>query len=81
MRPGEPGYTRARWNPLVTAGEMPLEVNRRIDYVLVRCLPHGPTLEVLACALAFDEPRAGVWARDHFGVVADRLPGHGGGLG
>jgi hypothetical protein len=37
----------------------------------VRCGDHGPSLEVAACALAFDEPVGGVWASDHFAVVAD----------
>jgi endonuclease/exonuclease/phosphatase family metal-dependent hydrolase len=45
---------------------------RRIDYVFVRCGVHGgPTLDITSCALAFDVPRDGVWASDHFGVVAD----------
>jgi endonuclease/exonuclease/phosphatase family metal-dependent hydrolase len=44
----------------------------RIDYILVRCGEHGgPTLRIADCALAFDEPVDGVWASDHFGVVAD----------
>ena len=50
---------------------MPLELCRRIDYVFVRCGDHGPTLDVSACARIFDEPVDGVWASDHFGVVAD----------
>jgi endonuclease/exonuclease/phosphatase family metal-dependent hydrolase len=48
-----------------------LELGRRIDYVFVRCLEYGPTLEVRACERIFDEPVGGVWASDHFGVVAD----------
>ncbi|GAA3760786.1 endonuclease/exonuclease/phosphatase family metal-dependent hydrolase [Spinactinospora alkalitolerans] len=70
-RPGDPGPTFSPRNPLVTAGEMPLEQGRRIDYVLVRCGDRGPTLKVSACAPAFDELVGGVWASDHFGVVAD----------
>ncbi len=31
----------------------------------------GPTLAVQTCTLAFDEPVDGVWASDHFGVLAD----------
>jgi endonuclease/exonuclease/phosphatase family metal-dependent hydrolase len=46
-------------------------VSRRIDYVFVRCDERGPTLEISTCALVFDEPVGGVWASDHFGVVAD----------
>ncbi len=80
MHPGEPGHTFSPRNPLVRAGEMPLERGRRIDYVMVRCGVHGPTLDVAACELAFDQPVGGVWASDHFGLVADlevpaRAPG------
>jgi endonuclease/exonuclease/phosphatase family metal-dependent hydrolase len=69
--PLEPGHTFTPCNPLVASGEMPLEVGRRIDYIMVRCVEHGPTLEVSSCELVFDEPVEGVWASDHFGVVAD----------
>jgi endonuclease/exonuclease/phosphatase family metal-dependent hydrolase len=69
--PGEPGHTFTPRNPLVAGGEMPLELGRRIDYVMVRCVEHGPTLAVTACELIFEEPVDGVWASDHFGVVAD----------
>jgi hypothetical protein len=50
---------------------MPLEAGRRIDYVLVRCGIHGPTLEVTGCRRVFDEPVGGVWLSDHYGVLAD----------
>ena len=72
-RPGEPGHTFTAANPLVTAEneDWALELGRRIDYVFVRCLEYGPTLEVRACERIFDEPVGGVWASDHFGVVAD----------
>ena len=69
--PEDPGDTFTPHNPLVAGGEMPLELGRRIDYVFVRCGDHGPTLYVSACNLAFAEPRDGVWASDHFGLVAD----------
>jgi endonuclease/exonuclease/phosphatase family metal-dependent hydrolase len=69
--PGDPGHTFTPHNPLVAGGEMPLELGRRIDYIMVRCGDHGPTLEVSSCARVFDEPLDGVWASDHFGVVAD----------
>jgi endonuclease/exonuclease/phosphatase family metal-dependent hydrolase len=69
--PGEAGHTFSPRNPLVAAGEMALERGRRIDYVMVRCGDHGPGLDVAGCDLAFDQPVAGVWASDHFGVVAD----------
>jgi endonuclease/exonuclease/phosphatase family metal-dependent hydrolase len=44
---------------------------RRIDYLLVRCGDHGPTLPIADCRRVFDQPVEGVWASDHFGVVAD----------
>jgi hypothetical protein len=43
-----------------------------IDHILVRCGEHGgPTLRITACERIFEEPIGGVWAGDHFGVVAD----------
>jgi hypothetical protein len=38
---------------------------------MVRSGVKGPTLDTAACSLAFDQPAGGVWASDHFGVVAD----------
>jgi endonuclease/exonuclease/phosphatase family metal-dependent hydrolase len=71
--PGEPGHTFTPRNPLVVTGadNWPLELGRRIDYVMVRCVERGPTLEIRASERIFDEPVEGVWASDHFGVVAD----------
>jgi endonuclease/exonuclease/phosphatase family metal-dependent hydrolase len=66
-----PGLTFSPANPLVREGEMPLEAGRRIDYVLIRCTDQGPTLRVVGCTLAFDRAIDGVWASDHFGVIAD----------
>lgn len=75
--PDDPGHTFTPGNPLVRAGEMPLERGRRIDYVLVRSGPHGPLLDVADCRLVFTEPVDGVWPSDHFGVLADlRPPAH-----
>ncbi|MBG0561375.1 endonuclease/exonuclease/phosphatase family protein [Actinoplanes aureus] len=71
IRPTGPGHTFSPDNPLVTGGNWPLELGRRIDYVLVRCDRHGPTLRVTGCRRVFDQPVDGVWASDHFGVVAD----------
>jgi hypothetical protein len=43
---------------------------------MVRCGEHSPTLVVTACERIFDKPVDGVWASDHFGVVADlAIPG------
>jgi endonuclease/exonuclease/phosphatase family metal-dependent hydrolase len=68
--PGEPGPTFTPDNPLMgdQTRDWPF---RRIDYVFVRCADDGPTLDVAACARIFDQPIGGVWASDHFGVVAD----------
>jgi endonuclease/exonuclease/phosphatase family metal-dependent hydrolase len=77
LHPNDPGLTFTAENPLVQAGEVFTAVSRRIDYVLVRCVQHGPTLSVRSCSRVLDEPVDGVWASDHFGVVADlALPDH-----
>jgi endonuclease/exonuclease/phosphatase family metal-dependent hydrolase len=77
QHPAEAGHTFSPTNPLVVAGEMPLERGRRIDYIMVRSGSHGPTLDVAGCRLVLDEPIGGVWASDHFGVLAElRLPDH-----
>jgi endonuclease/exonuclease/phosphatase family metal-dependent hydrolase len=67
----EAGHTFTPSNPLVRAGEMPLEPGRRIDYIMIRSGIHGPTLEVAECRRVLTRPLAGVWASDHFGVMAD----------
>jgi endonuclease/exonuclease/phosphatase family metal-dependent hydrolase len=77
VHPDEAGHTFTPRNPLVRAGEMPLERGRRIDHIVVRSGPHGPLLDVADCRLAFDQPVDGVWASDHFGVLAElRRPAH-----
>ena len=68
VHPGDPGHTFTPRNPLMINPDWPF---RRIDYIFVRCAGHGPTLEISACARTFDEPIDGVWASDHFGLVAD----------
>jgi endonuclease/exonuclease/phosphatase family metal-dependent hydrolase len=82
--PGDPGHTFTPQNPLVPSlqhpleveGELPLEPGRRIDHVLVRCDDHGPVFHVADCRRIFDQPVDGVWASDHFGLLADlALPG------
>jgi endonuclease/exonuclease/phosphatase family metal-dependent hydrolase len=71
VHPGDAGHTFTPRNPLMA------ERNRdwpfqRLDYVLVRCDEHrAPSLDIRDCRLIFDEPVEGVWATDHFGVVAD----------
>ena len=77
-RPNEPGDTFTPRNPLVrdqmVKGQRPFRdwPFRRIDYIFVRFGEHGGrALDVAACALIFDQPVDGVWASDHFGLVAD----------
>ncbi len=69
--PGDPGHTFTPDNPLMANPDWPF---RRIDYIFVRCADYGPTLEVSSCARIFDAPIDGVWASDHFGVVAGLAP-------
>ena len=77
----DPGHTFAADNPLVLAGEMPLELGRRIDYILIRSGIYGPTLDVTECRRVFDQPVDNTWASDHFAVLAqlsvpEHQPGH-----
>lgn len=68
---GVTGSTFTAQNPLVreTNWNWPYH---HIDHIFVRCGRHGgPTLGIAACELAFAEPVDGVWASDHFGVLAD----------
>lgn len=45
---------------------------RRIDYIFVRFGAHGgQAMDIAACARIFDKPVTGVWASDHFGLVAE----------
>lgn len=69
--PEEPGHTFTPRNPLMSPAvrDWPF---RRIDYIFVRCGRHsGSTLDVASCELVFNEPIGGVWASDHFGVMAE----------
>ena len=76
LHPDDPGRTFDLENPLVRDGEVATAVSRRIDYVLVRSGLHGPTLAALQCVRVLDRPVDGVWASDHYGVLATlALPG------
>jgi endonuclease/exonuclease/phosphatase family metal-dependent hydrolase len=68
----DPGHTFTPVNPLVP--EWAQEIGRRIDYILVRGDAHGPSLRVASCDRTFDRPIDGVWATDHFGVIAELEP-------
>lgn len=72
-----PGYTWDSINPNATE-DIDLLVRQpgyrqRIDYVFLGApLAHPDAFaRVLSATLAFDKPVEGVWASDHFGVVAD----------
>lgn len=70
----EPGATFTPDNALTTSaegGKWELELGRRIDYILVRCVENGPTLHIRSCDRFLDEPEDGVWGSDHFGVTAE----------
>jgi endonuclease/exonuclease/phosphatase family metal-dependent hydrolase len=67
----DPGWTIDPSNPLTHLEERDVNRGRRIDYLLVRCGDHGPTLRIADCRRVFDEPVGGVMASDHYGVVAD----------
>lgn len=73
--PNDPGHTFTPTSPLMGDRDWPF---KRIDYLFVRCGEHGgPLLDIESCELAFDQPIDGVWASDHFGLVADlAVPTH-----
>jgi endonuclease/exonuclease/phosphatase family metal-dependent hydrolase len=70
--PGEPTTTFTYDNPLMNRNKVDWPF-RWIDHIFVRCEDRsgGPTLLIAACNRIFDQPRNGVWASDHFGVMAD----------
>ena len=67
----EPGLTFEPGNPLSAIDEPGLDRGRRIDYVLVRCGDHGPTLRIADCRVVLDRSVDGVLASDHYGVLAE----------
>lgn len=66
-----PGHTFDPANPLTAIDEPGLDRGRRIDYLLVRCGDHGPTLRIADAGLAVHEPVDCVQPSDHYGVVAE----------
>lgn len=64
---GTPGYTFCRRNPFAA---MVHEPNRRIDYIFSKGPDDRYRGEVLDARVCFDTPVAGVFASDHFGVIA-----------
>ncbi len=72
-----PGHTWSTENPNTRTGVDQIvrqpEYHNRFDYVFVGSWDAHPKAHarVLSADLAFDEPVAGIWASDHFGVVVD----------
>jgi endonuclease/exonuclease/phosphatase family metal-dependent hydrolase len=64
---GSPGATFSKKNPFA---EPLREPDRRIDYVFVRGPDTEGRGEPLRARVCFDEPEGGVFASDHFGVLA-----------
>lgn len=61
------GVTFSKRNPFA---EPLREPERRIDYVFVRGPDDSQRGEPIECRVCFDEPHAGVFPSDHFGVIA-----------
>lgn len=68
VRGSGPGFTWDNRNPYTA---MMFEPDRRLDYVLVGLADLNGRGWIERVALAFTEPVDGIWASDHFGVVAD----------
>ena len=68
----EPGETFTPRNPLVME-VVPDWPFRRIDYIFARCSIGSPRLDIERCEIVLDEPVAGVWPSDHFGLTADMV--------
>jgi endonuclease/exonuclease/phosphatase family metal-dependent hydrolase len=69
--PGQPCWTLDPANALF-ASTMLGWPYRQIDHILIRCARDGlASLLVESCERAFDQSVQGVWASDHYGVVAD----------
>ena len=65
----DPGHTWSARNPLVP--RLAIHPHRRLDYVMVSTPRRAGTGHVHTCSLAGTEAVDGVWASDHFAVVAD----------
>jgi endonuclease/exonuclease/phosphatase family metal-dependent hydrolase len=63
-----PGYTWSNDNPFAAAG---LDLDRRIDHVMVGHPKLGGVGHVLAAHIAGDVPIDGMWGSDHLAVVAE----------
>ena len=65
----DPGHTWSARNPLVP--RLAIHPHRRLDYVMVSTPRRPGTGHVHGCSLAGTEAADGVWASDHFAVVAE----------
>jgi len=65
----DPGHTWSARNPLVP--RLAIHPHRRLDYVMVSTPRRAGTGHVHTCSLAGTEAVDGVWASDHFAVVAE----------
>jgi endonuclease/exonuclease/phosphatase family metal-dependent hydrolase len=63
-----PGYTFSPDNPYTAVAREP---PRRIDYVCVRGPDRTGRGQALTCRVVMDQPHDGVWASDHYGVLAE----------
>jgi len=63
-----PGYTWSNDNPFAAAG---LDLDRRIDHVMVGQPKLGGVGHVLAAHIAGNVPIDGMWGSDHLAVVAE----------
>jgi endonuclease/exonuclease/phosphatase family metal-dependent hydrolase len=64
----QPGYTWSNENPFAAAG---LDLDRRIDHVMVGHPKLGGAGHVRAAHIAGDVPIDGMWGSDHLAVVAE----------
>ncbi len=66
----EPGFTWDNQNPYAASAHHPLP-DRRIDFILARGSGSG-LKDLVSCDLVFTRPDPkGIWASDHFGVLAE----------
>lgn len=64
----DPGRTVSNANPFIASN---LDLERRIDYVLVAAPKAAGCGHVLAAEVVGDRPIDGMWGSDHYGVAVD----------
>jgi endonuclease/exonuclease/phosphatase family metal-dependent hydrolase len=70
LHPDERGWTWSSANPYTTPLRF-LDIDRRIDYVFVTAERKDGRGTIHDCGVVFEQPEDGVFASDHFGVLAD----------